>query len=694
MAEISKKWQDEFPTIKKNIEEACDFFSENYKKWNDYINFAFVSTMTDTDRQILAQQGKPAIEFNVVLPFIARLLGEFSKQEPSAKVSYFGESDQNPQVLDLIEGHIRHMEYECRRDGFATEIFKDQIAGGFGVAKVDMNYETPTSFAHKLYIERRNPTLCFFDPKAQKRTKSDADFCGEIFHYTKDEFKNEFPDIDISNINFQRNFSGGHNLSWAYKNQKTETLLVVDFYEKKKKKIKLLLMSDGHRIPSDALEIYMSQFMSQFNRSQIYMPKPFIVNERSTEFDQIHKYRLIQDQIISHEKTSYYSLPYIFFDGLSTTTKEQTTGAVKQNTRALIHDARDLQRLKNFAGQCLGAQLENMIMGKFKVPVQGIPEAYKDVYKDVQKASVYMYNQYMDNNPAMPLNPPEIIPPQPILPEVSNTFVSTDQMMQNVMGSYDAALGIGNSNVSGRAIALGAIQSNATFQPYVTGYLEGLTQAFNVVLQLLPFHYLERQSIPVLNRDGESSKELIFDNGRYLLEYNPFDFRVKVEAGVNFAIQKENSLRILIELLNGAANSEFAQFINSAGAEIILDNLDINRIDQIKDKFKQWKQQQLMASQQAAQQQQLAMQNDPANIAVQNDRARVQIEAQNSAAKRVIDSAKTEIDQEKVNLEKIKLLSEIQDKELKRELEEQDRANEDITKLLELVGRSSSQSDN
>ena len=108
-------------------------------------------------------------------------------------------------------------------------------------------------------------------------------------------------------------------------------------------------------------------------------------------------------------------------------------------------------------------------------------------YKDVQKESVLVYNSVHESNPDLPINNPiREVQRVPAPPEIAQAFTGSDSLIQNVLGSYDASLGINNNQLSGIAIVEGASQSNATAMPYIVGCLQGFQRLAQIYVDLMP----------------------------------------------------------------------------------------------------------------------------------------------------------------------------------------------------------------
>jgi 5'-3' exonuclease len=139
------------------------------------------------------------------------------------------------------------------------------------------------------------------------------------------------------------------------------------------------------------------------------------------------------------------------------------------------------------------------------------------------------------------------------------------------------------------------------------GYIKGLNRVAQVVIDLIPKYYRTPRSLPVLKPNGERSFVEINKKGALYMNYDPNSLQVKVETGVNFAMQKEMALQTVIAM--SQANKGFADFFNEEGLPTLLDNIEMRGIDDLKQKATQWmakqKQMQMMAMQQQQSQMQM-----------------------------------------------------------------------------------------
>lgn len=641
---VAQAHQAQLSAIKKNIEKSHEYFQENVKRFNYFRQFVFQSSLFKADRAALKETKKPILEFNSLEAFISRLRGEFSKQEPSIAVRLLDHSGLDPNLPLILEGHLRSIFDEANHNGCSYEVYTDILSGGFSAMKVWTEYQHEKSFDQIIKIGRvYDPTLVGFDPLAVLPHKGDGRYCFELIPKTKEEFQAEYPEIDLSTLKF----SNVEGFNWSYQNQQEEVLLLCDYYEKKKKPKKLLRLSSGHTLLSEDYKKLEQHWKETGRLDQI----PHIVEERTTFLETIHRYRLIESTVLSHEETSYQFLPIVYVDGNSI--RLSSNGQAKQVTRPYVYHALGNQKLKNFAGQCLANELENMVMHKWKVAAESIPEKYLEAYTNPQKASVLVYNAFLEGSQGtIPLPPPQEVGRVSAPPEIIQTFTNADATMQSILGSYDASLGINNNQLSGVAIVEGATQSNAAAMPYVVSFLQSLNQVAHIIVDLIPKYYVTPRTLPITLPDGKRDYALINQQGGITLKYRSEQLEVCISAGVNFSIQKSRALQQIIALMQ--ASPLFAQFINTEGLPILLDNLEIRGIDQLKS------QTETFVEQIKQQQQQQMNQPNPLQEKINLEKTKLAAELQHNQLQHTHKTMELSLTKESIDTDRMKLMADVQ----------------------------------
>ena len=215
--------------------------------------------------------------------------------------------------------------------------------------------------------------------------------------------------------------------------------------------------------------------------------------------------------------------------------------------------------------------------------------------------------------------------------------MGSDMVTQTILGSYDNTLSANKQDISGVAIQNGAVQTAAAASPYLMSYIKGLNRICEINVDLIPKYYKTPRTIPIKQPDGKRSYQIINekpaerqnpmipgeeglqqgmeDNAEIAggaeggmesmqqsksvtMFYMPHELGVRVEAGVNTNIQKQVALDQIIRMMQ--SSEIFAQFINSQGLEIILDNMDIRGIEGMKVAAARFMEQQRKAQEEAA----------------------------------------------------------------------------------------------
>jgi hypothetical protein len=636
MKDVANRYQQELPRIKKIVRSAHDYFRHNYDTFNEFRKFVFVSSLTDDEITLLMSMGRPQIEFNVLEAYISRLMGEFSKQEPDIEVNAFDENNADAITVKFVEQHLKHFFSDSDNEHLRYEVYKDLLSGGFSVAKVFTDYEHKMSMNQVIKVSRCEPTLCGFDKLARLSHKGDGQYCFELFPMDAEEFKVEYPDVPINTISYRRDFSG---FNWSYLNDNSKILIVADYYEKKKKEEMIVQVRDGRVMTT-------SQYRKMVDEwDDITAPPRTVGKARKTILDTIVRYRVMDNQVLEYEETNYSHLPLVFIDGNSLLIKTPINGNIRQVTRPYVYHAKGAQRLKNYAGISLANEIENTVQHKFMVAKEALPkeEEFLNAYKDVQKQSVLVYNSVHESNPELPISMPikEVVR-TPAPPEIVQAFTGADSLIQNVLGSYDASLGINNNQLSGIAIVEAASQSNATAMPYIVGCLQGFQRVAQVYVDLMPKYFTTPRTLPIIDEDGRRHFVKINQPDGLPMDFDTNVLNVSLKAGASFQVQKSRTIMMVKEMMG--MSPLFAQFIAEKGLNFVLDNMEGKGVEELKALTDEWLQEYQQQKQAAMQ----AEQQNPAAMKAQIDAQKLQQQERQAQQKFQVDLAKLQLDERKV----------------------------------------------
>lgn len=642
----AEKYQKDLPRIKDNVKDAYLYFEKNYKRFNDFKRMVFVSSLTQNDKELLKALERPVLEFNILEAYVSRILGELYQQKPAVAVSANNPDNVHPQVVKFIEMHLRSVFEDRTNKHKIYEIAKDILAGGFSAAHVYTDYTSEMSMQQMINFDRVfDPTLCGWDPAAQYSHKGDGQFCFEIIPKTKEEAKALYPKLATDYLSYSKGFEG---FKWSYKSGKKDMILIVDYYEKKKRRKKIVQLSDGRILFKDEWKKEQEKYNNPFEMFMLKMNniyRPIVVKERFTVIETICLYRICENKVLEFEETDYKLLPIIFIDGNSIKVQSESGDNTEQVTRPFVYHALGAQRLKNTSGIALANEIENTVQHKFMIKEEALPEDpnYLEGWTQYQKPSLMVYKGYLDNNPDQPISDPvspvaRVNAPQ----EVTQAFVGADSLVQNILGSYDASLGINNNQLSGKAIEKGALHSNSVVMPFIAGLMDGLQRIAQVYISLVPKYYKTPVTLPYLDDKG-NRKYVKLAPTDDVLNFDDNVLNVTVEAGPSFRVQKEQTIKMVKELMG--VSEQFAAFVNAKGLDFILDNMEGHGIEQLKQMADEW-----MKEQEAKQ----AQQPNPQQMAMQEQQQKQQLEQQKLALEEQKIKASQQLEMLKLQFEKQK----------------------------------------
>jgi hypothetical protein len=589
MADVAKTFKDQLQRIKKNIQRDHEHNKANNDRFHKFKTFSNKTTISQDEADRLEALQKPVIEFNMSNAPVSRLYGEFYKQEPGIYVKSAPGKKHHPYLCEFLEGRIRYVLAKAKQEDTQGTLYLDALEGGFSRGEVYIDYSHEMSFEREIIFERvYEPTMAGEDPAARKKTKKDADWYYKLYPMSLEEFKTKYPKCDTSKLKFMRNGSGGFD--WSFSVGEEKMVVLAEYYEKKRKRVKIVELSNKHVM---TLEDY-NKSVAAWELAGYMEQHPVAINERWTTTSHFERYRLIETEVLEHDKTHYKEPNMVFFDGSSAYLKDggDTSNSIVRFTRPYIYLIQDIQRLVNLAGQTLAAELENMTMHKVIIAEEALPtqDEFMDAYTDVQTPSNYVYNAIDDDNPDRTLPPPTAVQRTPTPPEVTNTFNNGMAMFQNILGTYDAELGINNKDLSGVAIVEGATQSNAAAMPYVINHMQGLTQIGRLIVQMHPHHFINPTMVPILTKEGKTEHVSINTPGGLSMHFDPESIDIIIEAGVSYAIAKNRAFDQMIALMK--VMPKFNAFMDEEGTEQLLDNMEFEGIDLLKKKFEKWQKEQ------------------------------------------------------------------------------------------------------
>jgi uncharacterized protein YeaO (DUF488 family) len=177
------------------------------------------------------------------------------------------------------------------------------------------------------------------------------------------------------------------------------------------------------------------------------------------------------------------------------------------------------------------------------------------------------------------------------------------------------------------------------------------------MIDLIPKYYKTPRTIPVMGIDGKADYVKINQQDGVDMFYDTNVLNVKVEAGVSFQIQKNRALEQLSLLMK--TSPLFDRFMNEKGLPVLLDNIEIRGIDQLKLMVEDWLQELQKEKEMAQKQAQEQAQNNPMMMKNQLEMAKVQMKGQEIQMKGQVHQAQFQLDLQQLKQDQMKILGDL-----------------------------------
>jgi hypothetical protein len=191
-------------------------------------------------RQERTLDGRPTLVINRIPQFIRQITNDQRQNRPSIKVSPVDDKG-DVDTGKILQGMIRHIEYDSNADIAYDTAFEGAALKGFGYFRIITDFVSPQSFNQEIKIKRiRNSFTVYLDPHAKEPDGSDGKW-GFIFdNIEKDDFEAEYKDAKLSNMSDWESI-GDKAPGWVTKS----TVKVAEYFYIENEEITLVLFSDG-----------------------------------------------------------------------------------------------------------------------------------------------------------------------------------------------------------------------------------------------------------------------------------------------------------------------------------------------------------------------------------------------------------------------------------------------------------------
>jgi hypothetical protein len=489
---------------------------------------------------------RPCLTINKLPQHVRQVTNDQRQNRPGAKVIPV-DDNADVEVADIFNGMIRHIEYMSDADVAYDTACENQVSYGEGYLRLLTEYCDDNTFDQDIKIGRvRNSFSVYMDPTIQDPTGADAKYCFVTEDLTKAEFERMYP--DASPITTLQSLGVGDQSISNWLNE--DTVRIADYY---------YIDFDPETLnlyPGNATAFEGTPEDKQL-RAIYGKPKKSRQADRArVKYCKINGYEILEER----EWAGKY-IPVIRIVG----NEFEVDGRLYVS--GLVRNAKDAQRMYNY----WVSQEAEMLALAPKAPFIGYGGQFEGYETNWKTANTQNW-PYLEVNPDVTDGQGGMLPlPQRAQPPMASSGLlqakaGASEDIKSTTGQYNASLGMGSNERSGKAILARQREGDVGTYHYGDNLARGVRHVARQLVDLIPKIYDTQRIARIIGEDGETKMvkinpeqeqpvNKIMDERGIVMEkiYNPGVGKYDVVAitGPGYATKRQEALEAMAQLLQG-----------------------------------------------------------------------------------------------------------------------------------------------
>lgn len=182
--------------FRARLKRSRDHYDDWRRETHELYDFRAGHQWTVEDEDVMKEQKKPAITFNLTAKFLEAVAGlQINNRQ---EIRYFPRENGDVGVNELATGAVKWNRDLSDAEYEESESFADMVLAGMGY--IDHRLEDTTDPEGFIAQERVDPLEVFPDPAARKRNLRDGRYIIRIKPYTHEDFEEFFRDHDAAEM--------------------------------------------------------------------------------------------------------------------------------------------------------------------------------------------------------------------------------------------------------------------------------------------------------------------------------------------------------------------------------------------------------------------------------------------------------------------------------------------------------------
>jgi hypothetical protein len=489
---------------------------------------------------------RPTLTINKLPQHVRQVTNDMRQNRPGAKVIPV-DDNADVEVADIFNGMIRHIEYISDADVAYDTACENQVSYGEGYITLMTEYCDENTFDQDIKIGRiRNSFSVYMDPLIQDPTGADAKYCFITEDLTKAEYERQYP--DAAPISTLQSLGVGDQSISNWLNE--DTVRIASYYYIDYDKTKLNLYPGNQSAFEGTPEDKMLKEM---------FGKP--VKSRMSERPRVMYCKINGYEILEQKEWAGKWIPVIRVVG----NEFEVDGRIYIS--GLVRNAKDAQRMYNY----WVSQEAEMLALAPKAPFIGYGGQFEG-YEDKWKTANTNNWPYLEVNPDVTDGQGAVLPlPQRAQPPMASTGLlqakaGASEDIKSTTGQYNASLGMGSNERSGKAILARQREGDVGTYHYGDNLTRAVRHVARQLVDLIPKIYDTQRIARIIGEDGETKmikinpdqpqpvNKIVNEQGIVIEKiYNPGvgKYDVVATTGPGYATKRQAALEAMAQLLQG-----------------------------------------------------------------------------------------------------------------------------------------------
>jgi hypothetical protein len=427
---------------------------------------------------------RPCLTINKLPQHVRQVTNDQRQNRPSGKVIP-ADDRADPQVAEIYNGMVRHIEYISDADVAYDTACENQVSYGEGYIRIITEYCDDNTFDQDIKIMRvRNSFSVYMDPTIQDPCGADAKWCFVTEDLQREEYERLFP--DASPISSLQTLGIGDQSISIWINE--DTVRIAEYYYIEYEKATL------HLYPGNITAFEGSPEAKQLKMMGVKPVRTRQVDAKRVKWCKTNGYEFLEK---SDWAGDYIPVVRVVGNEFEVDGKLYVSG--------LVRNAKDAQRMYNY----WTSQEAEMLALAPKAPFIGYGGQFEGYEMQWKTANTQNW-PYLEVNPDVTDGNGAVLPlPQRAPPPLPQTGLIQAKMgasddIKSTTGQYDTSLGATSNERSGKAIMARERQSDTGTYHYVDNLARAVRHVTRQLVGLIPKIYDTQRVARIIGLDGDT----------------------------------------------------------------------------------------------------------------------------------------------------------------------------------------------